>query len=90
MEQRPYTFSVDIWSLGGTILELATGIRPYHDLAAMQALFRMVQDRRPPLPPSLSPNCRSFLELCWTWDPQQRPGAAVLKSHPFLAGAIKR
>lgn len=89
VEYRPYTTSVDIWSLGCTVLELATGRRPYHELSAMQVLFRMVEDRRPPIPAHLSAEAQDFLKACWIWDPQERPSAADLLRHPFTLKARK-
>lgn len=86
IEGRPYNKSVDIWSLGCTVLELATGRRPYHDLRAHEALFRIAQDRKPPpIPSSVSPLLRDFLKTCWVWDPEKRPLTAHLKRHPFLS-----
>eukprot|EP00173_Palmaria_palmata_P005014 Plantae.Rhodophyta-Palmaria_palmata.ctg8022.p1 GENE.Plantae.Rhodophyta-Palmaria_palmata.ctg8022~~Plantae.Rhodophyta-Palmaria_palmata.ctg8022.p1 ORF type:complete len:256 (-),score=36.54 Plantae.Rhodophyta-Palmaria_palmata.ctg8022:161-928(-) len=84
IEYRPYTKSVDIWSLGCTIMELATGRRPYHELSAMQVLFRMVEDQMPPIPSHLSSQLRSFLKACFVWDPEQRPSASELMNHPFI------
>lgn len=89
VEYRPYTTSVDIWSLGCTVLELATGRRPYHELSAMQVLFRMVEDRCPPIPSHLSAEAKDFLKACWVWDPQQRPSASHLLQHPFILKARK-
>lgn len=89
VEYRPYTTSVDIWSLGCTVLELATGRRPYHELSAMQVLFRMVEDRRPPIPSHISPEAKDFLRSCWIWDPQERPSARDLLRHPFILKARK-
>ncbi len=40
----------DIWSLGCTVIELLTGNPPYHDLMQFPALFRIVEDKHPPLP----------------------------------------
>ncbi|KAK4534359.1 hypothetical protein CDCA_CDCA01G0384 [Cyanidium caldarium] len=90
IEGRHYDQSVDIWSLGCTVLELATGKRPYHELNGMAALFRMVQDRMPPIPPGLSAVCESFLRACWVWQPQQRPSAAALLQHPFVRENAKK
>jgi hypothetical protein len=84
IEGRPYDHSVDIWSLGCTVLELATGHRPYHTLNGMAALFRMVQDKMPPIPPGLSSECASFLRACWVWEPSRRPSAVDLLKHPFV------
>lgn len=89
VEYRPYTTGVDIWSLGCTVLELATGRRPYHELSAMQVLFRMVEDRCPPIPGHLSPEAKDFLKSCWVWDPQERPSAKDLLRHPFILKARK-
>lgn len=86
IEGRPYGKSVDIWSLGCTVLELATGKRPYHELRAHEALFRIAQDRKPPpVPQGVSKMLRDFLLTCWVWDPEKRPLTANLKRHPFLS-----
>ncbi|OSX68556.1 hypothetical protein BU14_2585s0001, partial [Porphyra umbilicalis] len=85
IEQRPYTESVDVWSLGCTVMELATGRRPWHELTAMSALVALSKSRTPPLPPGLSPACRNFLGTCWVRDPARRPSAAQLRRHPFLS-----
>jgi serine/threonine protein kinase len=42
--------AADIWSLAVTVIELLSGEPPYFHLSPMQAIFRMVQDDRPPLP----------------------------------------
>lgn len=86
---RPYGKSVDIWSLGCTVLELASGRRPYHNLRAHVAMFRMTRDRMPPIPKNLSPKLRDFLKTCWVWDPAQRPSPANLRRHPFLAAVTR-
>lgn len=39
------------------MIELLTGEPPYFDLAPMPALFRIVQDDHPPLPPDISSVC---------------------------------
>lgn len=89
IEGRPYGKSVDIWSLGCTVIELATGRRPYHHLRPQIAMFRMTQDRMPPIPNALSPVLRDFLKTCWVWDTAQRPTPANLRRHPFLASVSK-
>ena len=86
---KPYGKSVDVWSLGCTVLELATGRRPYHNLRAHVALFRMSQDRMPPIPKKLSPVLRDFLKTCWVWDPAHRPTPSHLRRHPFLASVTR-
>lgn len=89
IEGRPYGKSVDIWSLGCTVLELATGKRPYHNMRPHVAMFRMTQDRMPPIPKKLSPVLRDFLKTCWVWNPIERPTPANLRRHPFLATVVR-
>lgn len=89
IEGRPYGKSVDIWSLGCTVMELATGKRPYHNLRPHVAMFSMTKDRMPPIPKKLSPALRDFLKTCWVWDPAQRPTPANLRRHPFLASVVR-
>ncbi|KAJ0095440.1 hypothetical protein Patl1_16340 [Pistacia atlantica] len=55
----------DIWSVGCTVIELLTCVPPYYDLQPMPALFRIVQDERPPIPDSLSPDITDFLHQCF-------------------------
>eukprot|EP01133_Synstelium_polycarpum_P012007 gene12007-14038_t len=44
----------DIWSVGCTVIELLTGSPPYYNHNPMAAMFRIVQDDRPPLPKGIS------------------------------------
>lgn len=44
----------DIWSVGCTVIELLQGKPPYHNLAAMPALFAIVNDDHPLLPEGIS------------------------------------
>ncbi|XP_042498545.1 MAP3K epsilon protein kinase 1-like isoform X2 [Macadamia integrifolia] len=74
----------DIWSVGCTVIELLTCVPPYYDLQPMPALFRIVQDERPPIPDHLSPEITDFLRLCFKKDAKQRPDAKALLLHPWI------
>lgn len=74
----------DVWSLGCTVVELVAGAPPYYDLPPMTAMFRMVEERHPPLPEAVSPELRAFLLACFTRDPTQRPSCAQLLRHPWI------
>ncbi|KXS21867.1 kinase-like protein [Gonapodya prolifera JEL478] len=77
-------FASDIWSLGCTVVELLTGKPPYADLINMAALFRIVEDDCPPLPPNISPELESFLKSCFIKEPDQRATAASLLEHQWI------
>lgn len=74
----------DIWSVGCTVIELVTGVPPYFDLAPMPALFRIVQDDHPPIPPQLSQALKDFLMECFKKDPLLRTDAKGLLKHPWI------
>ncbi|KAL2266281.1 hypothetical protein VTJ83DRAFT_5633 [Remersonia thermophila] len=76
----------DIWSVGCTVIELLQGKPPYHNLAAMPALFAIVNDDHPPLPEGVSPAARDFLMQCFQKDPNLRVSARKLLRHPWITG----
>ncbi|KAK4138010.1 hypothetical protein BT67DRAFT_439232 [Trichocladium antarcticum] len=80
------TSSSDIWSVGCTVIELLQGKPPYHNLAAMPALFAIVNDDHPPLPEGVSPAARDFLMQCFQKDPNLRVSARKLLRHAWITG----
>ena len=82
------TSACDIWAVGATAIELFTGHPPYHNLQAMSALFRIVQDPRPDIPPNASQLFKQFLGDCFTKDPSMRPSATTLQTHIWLKTQI--
>ncbi len=56
----------DIWSLGMTIIEMATGKPPWANPS--QAVFKICgTDELPPLPPTLSADAHNFLQRVSTY-----------------------
>ncbi|PWN31079.1 hypothetical protein BDZ90DRAFT_33366 [Jaminaea rosea] len=84
IELKGASTAADIWSLGCTIIELLTGKPPYGDMLAMSALFRIVEDERPPIPEKCSDSLKDFLVLCFQKDPTKRPTAEALFEHDWL------
>lgn len=71
--------AVDIWSLGCTVLEMATAKPPLwgqYDGADGKDI--------PEIPRNLSENAKSFLKLCMQRNPSRRSTAAQLLNHPFV------
>jgi mitogen-activated protein kinase kinase kinase ANP1 len=51
--------SADIWSLGCTVIEMATGRPPFSELEFAAVMWRLSQSTEPPdFPPHLSPECQ--------------------------------
>ncbi|XP_051564199.1 mitogen-activated protein kinase kinase kinase 19 [Myxocyprinus asiaticus] len=77
----------DIWSIGCTVFEMATGKPPLAHMTKIAALFYI--GARKGLMPSLSDNfsthANGFVQACLTRDPTQRPSAEELLKHPFIS-----
>ncbi|KAJ8351604.1 hypothetical protein SKAU_G00230800 [Synaphobranchus kaupii] len=76
----------DIWSVGCTVFEMATGRPPLADMDKMAALFYIGARRglMPTLPDEFSEDARNFVQACLTSDQRDRPSAKELLLHPFV------
>jgi len=85
LENSPYSFASDIWSIGLSILELATGRYPYTNTAPVPFILEVTQGEVP-LPPAgmYSPELIEFISLCMERDPADRPTALALLHHPWI------
>jgi serine/threonine protein kinase len=86
--QGTYDSKVDIWSLGCTIIEMATALPPWQEqnfVNPFQALFHIGStDKLPRIPDSLSGAGRDFLLQCLVKDPEKRPTAEELLRHDWM------
>ncbi|GKV08987.1 hypothetical protein SLEP1_g20553 [Rubroshorea leprosula] len=86
--QTGHTFSADMWSVGCTVIEMATGKPPwsqqYQEVAAL--FYIGTTKSHPPIPEHLSVEAKDFLLKCLQKEPNLRPVAAELLKHPFVSG----
>jgi len=82
-----YDIRADVWSLGITLVELATGSFPYKDCKTeFEVLTKVIQDDPPCLPPNqgFSREFRDFVHLCLLKNHKDRPKYKKLLEHDFI------
>lgn len=82
--------AADVWSLGATIIEMATAAHPWPEFSnQLAALFHVATSTQPPsLPSSMSNVGKDFLTRCLAIDEKQRATAEELLQHPFIAQEV--
>ncbi|KAG5044298.1 hypothetical protein JHK87_008213 [Glycine soja] len=87
--QTGHSFSADIWSVGCTVIEMATGKPPWSQQYQQEvaALFHIGTTKsHPPIPDHLSAAAKDFLLKCLQKEPILRSSASELLQHPFVTG----
>ena len=90
--QKEYNQSVDVWSLGCTVIEMMTGNPPFAHMCENQMDYlRLITGDNPRL--IFPPECKEdkdlhdMLQRCLTQNPASRPSAMQLLLHDFILKA---
>ncbi|KAJ9444956.1 hypothetical protein DIPPA_01635 [Diplonema papillatum] len=90
-----YSYASDIWALGCTMIEVATGMHPWasqadtgrEDLQIWVSVLQKIVANggtAPPVPEKMPPSAVDFLHECFRQTPSQRPTASELMESAFL------
>ncbi|XP_041425320.1 traf2 and NCK-interacting protein kinase-like, partial [Xenopus laevis] len=80
-----YTSKADVWSLGISALEMAEGYYPFSRFPSHARIKRIMHGPAPVLLwDSWSDNFHDFIKKCLQKNPDWRPSAEQLLSHPFV------
>lgn len=89
LEEKGYNYSVDIWTVGCLIYEMATGNPPFYVEDNRLKLLEMIKKGEVQIPPNLSPSLQDLLGKIFMKDPNQRLGSRngiqEIKEHQWLA-----
>ncbi|XP_031446336.1 LOW QUALITY PROTEIN: mitogen-activated protein kinase kinase kinase 19, partial [Phasianus colchicus] len=88
INESGYGRKSDIWSVGCTVFEMATGKPPLASMDRVAAMFYIGAHRglMPSLPDRFSGTAVDFVHACLTRDQHERPSALQLLDHPFVKG----
>ncbi|CAD8205401.1 unnamed protein product [Paramecium octaurelia] len=93
INQQQYGKKADIWSLGCTMIEMATGQPPFSEVKNIYTIMVKISKLTDmiPIPEELkSDQARDFLKRCLQLNPEDRWEAENLLQHPFLVSKEQR
>ncbi|OAD09191.1 hypothetical protein MUCCIDRAFT_151782 [Mucor lusitanicus CBS 277.49] len=83
-EGASYDYKADIWSLGITVYEMATGNPPLANVDPMRAISVIPKSAPPRLPDTFSPAIREFVDCCLSEHPSEVSIALIMLSSVFV------
>ena len=86
MKQEGHGRYADIWSVGCTVLEMATAKSPWHNKPnPISVIMHVASTNEPPeIPNELSDQARDFILQCFKRRPSSRPNVCKLLKHGFI------
>lgn len=83
VQEKPYNYTVDLWSLGVILYELATGRPPFYTDRIVSLIQMIVRDDVA-YPSAMSAEFQTFLKGLLNKDPAQRLKWPEILQHPFI------
>jgi fused-like protein len=87
IEEQPYDYKADLWSLGCIMYELLVGAPPFCT-ASILHLIRLIRHEQIKWPTFVSDSCVTFLKGLLQKDPAKRINWEQILNHSFVKGHI--
>jgi serine/threonine protein kinase len=89
-ENKGYDERSDIWALGCVLYEMCTLVHAFQSDNLLGLVYKIVQERQPPLPEHYSVELRALVDRLLSKDPNARPDAVEILAMPFIAERLER
>lgn len=83
-ENKPYRFKSDLWALGCILYEMCTLKHAFDATNLLGLVFKIVQDKAPPIPDRYSPELRDLVSRMLCKDPDERIDIEQIFELPFI------
>ena len=84
IRQKEYNSKADVWSLGITLIEMATGKPPFYNKDAISVMFLITSLKKIEIPERFNIIGKEFTKSCLNMEPNKRPTANELLIHEFI------
>ena len=89
IENKPYNFKSDVWSMGVLLYQLCT-LKPPFDASSIHFLaLKIVRGAYPPIPPHFTKDLKTLVAQMLSIDPMKRPTFSKILRMPFIKSRIQ-